>query len=49
MSPIQRLLLSLTLAALACSTTPDHDLSDLVLQDSTYSLVAVINLQASPR
>lgn len=32
----RRLLLLPCLLALACSTTPTRDLSDLVLQDSTY-------------
>ena len=32
----KRLLFSLTLAVLACSTTPERDLSELILQDSTY-------------
>ena len=34
---IKRLLFSLTLAAMACSAaTPERELSELVLQDSTY-------------
>ena len=36
MTYLRRIVLALSLFALACSTTPERDLTELVLQDSTY-------------